>query len=472
MILVVVNRNDDILMKLKDSSPVQHISRLFTSGHERSIRAKKNIASSLLIKGISIAISFVMLPLTLNYVDSSTYGVWLTMSSIVGWFVFFDVGLTQGLRNKFAEAKAKGDEELARNYVSTTYAILTIIFTGVWLIFIIANQFIDWSEILKVSDTMQPEVTRLAIIVFTYFCLTFVLRIITTILLADQYPARSSLVDLSGQVLTLLIIILLVNTTKGSLVKLGMALCASPLLVLFAANVLFFNGKYRKYRPAISRVKMSYSKDLFNLGLKFFIIQLASIIQYQTANIIIARNFGTADVTAYNVVYKYFGIPYMIFNIFLVPFWSASTEAYQKKDLKWIKNGVKRYNQLGVVLLAGTLIMLLFSSPFYSLWLGEGKVSIAFSLSLWGFIYYNIMIFGGKYVQFLNGISALRIQFLTSIISPILYLGVVLFLIRYLHLGVYSVFIGTIIASFNGFILAPIQYHMVINRNKKGIWIK
>ncbi len=459
-------------MNLKDSLQVQHISRLFTTGHERSVRAKKNIASSLLIKGISIAISFVMLPLTLNYVDSSTYGVWLTMSSIVGWFVFFDVGLTQGLRNRFAEARAKGDEELARNYVSTTYAILAIIFTGVWIIFMIANEFIDWSRILKVSETMRSEVTLLAIIVFTYFCITFVIRIITTILLADQYPARSSLIDLSGQVLSLLMIILLVKTTEGSLVKLGIALCASPLLVLFAANLFYFNGKYRKYRPTFSRVKLFYSKDLFNLGFKFFVIQLASIIQYQTANIIIARNFGTDDVTAYNVVYKYFGIPYMIFNIFLVPFWSASTEAFQKNDLHWIKNGVKRYNQLGIVMFFGTMIMLLFSAPFYRLWLGEGKVNIAFSLSLWGFIYYNIMIFGGKYVQFLNGISALRIQFLTSIVSPVLYLGIVLLMIKYCQLGVYSVFIGTIIASFNGFILAPLQYHMVVNRKKGGIWIK
>ncbi len=162
----------------------------------------------------------------------------------------------------------------------------------------------------------------------------------------------------------------------------------------------------------------------------------------------------------------------MIFNIFLVPFWSASTEAFQKNDLQWIKNGVKRYNQLGIVMFFGTLIMLLFAAPFYKLWLGEGKVNIAFSLSLWGFIYYNVMIFGGKYVQFLNGISALRIQFLTSVFSPIIYLGVILLLIKYLQLGVYSVFIGTIIASFNGFILAPLQYHMVINRNKGGIWIK
>ena len=123
-------------------------------------------------------------------------------------------------------------------------------------------------------------------------------------------------------------------------------------------------------------------------------------------------------------------------------------------------------------MLFGTLIMLIFSASFYRLWLGEGKVSIVFSLSLWGFIYYNVMIYGGKYVQFLNGISALRIQFFTSIISPVLYLIVVLALIKYFQMGVYSIFIGAIIASFNGYILAPIQYHMVVNKGKKGIWVK
>src|SRR5690606_17501674 len=106
------------------------------------------------------------------------------------------------------------------------------------------------------------------------------------------------------------------------------------------------------------------------------------------------------------------------------------------------------------------------------LWLGEGKVSIVFSLSLWGFIYYNVMMYGGKYVQFLNGISALRIQFITSVISPLLYLVVVLVLIKYFHVGVYSIFIGAILASFNGYILAPIQYHMVVNKKKGGIWVK
>ncbi len=92
--------------------------------------------------------------------------------------------------------------------------------------------------------------------------------------------------------------------------------------------------------------------------------------------------------TAYHVVFKYFGMLYMMFNIFLTPFWSASTEAYQKNDVEWIKNGIKIYNQLNLLMLLGSIIMLLVSGSFYRLWLGEGKVTIPFILSFWGFVFF------------------------------------------------------------------------------------
>ena len=204
--------------------------------------------------------------------------------------------------------------------------------------------------------------------------------------------------------------------------------------------MFLFNGAYKHYKPKISKINFSFAKGLFSLGLKFFLISFAAIIQFQTANIIIARNFGTSDVTSYNIVFKYFGVLNMFFTIFITPFWSASTEAYQKNEIQWIKNGIKKYNQLNILMLLGGIIMLVFSDTVYRYWIGEGKVNIDFSLSLWGFIYFNVIIFGGKYVNFLNGISALRIQFISSIISPFIYLAVSLALIRYYHLGVASLF--------------------------------
>lgn len=459
-------------MSILDIEPVKFFTKFITNGHERSVRAKKNIVSSLVIKGVSIAISFVSLPITLNYVDTSTYGVWLTLSSVVAWFAFFDIGLTQGFRNKFAEARANGDDHLARIFVSTTYAILAFIFIGIWVVFLFVNHFIDWTRVLNLTATLRPDVTNLAIIVFTYFCFTFIFKVITTILLADQQPAKSSLIDLIGQAIALLIIIVLTKTTEGSLVKLGIALCASPLVALIVANVILFKGKYRKYSPSISTVKFSHARQLFNLGVMFFVIQLAAIIQYQTANIIIARNFGAADVTSYNIVYRYFGIPYMFFIIFLTPFWSASTEAFQKQDILWIKNGMKRYSQLNILIALGCLVMLVFAGSFYKFWLGEGKVDIDFVLSFWGCIYYIVMMYGAKYVYFLNGISALRIQFIASIISPFLYILTVMVLIRWLKLGVHSLYISSVVANFNAIFIAPLQYYMIMKKGKKGIWIR
>jgi O-antigen/teichoic acid export membrane protein len=445
----------------------------FSEGHERSVKAKKNILASFLIRGGSIAISLILVPLTINYINPSRYGIWLTLSSIVAWLSFFDIGLTQGLRNKFAEAKAKNDDSIAQVYVSTTYAILAIIFFSTWVIFLGCNHFLNWSKILNVSESMQSEVMMLAAIVFTYFCLSFVLKIITTILLADQRPAKSSLIDLLGQAISLIFIVILVKTTEGSLIKLGIALCVSPLIVLIGANLILFKGLYKKYRPAFAKIRFSYAKGLFNLGLIFFLIQFAGIIQYQTANIIIARNFGTGDVTSYNIVFKYFGVMNMIFTIFLTPFWSASTEAYYKNDIEWIRNGIKKYNQLNILMIIGGLVMLIFSDTVYRLWLGEGKVNISFSLSLWGFLYYNVSMFGGKYVNFLNGISALRIQFLSCIISPFLYVLIAMLLIKHYHMGVYALFIASIIANVNGFLLAPIQYYQIIvKKTKSAIWYK
>lgn len=451
---------------------LKFLNNLIIKGHERSVKAKKNIVATLFIKGLSIAISLVIVPLTINYINPSRYGIWMTIISIVGWFSFFDIGLTQGLRNKFAEAKAKGNDTLAQIYVSTTYAILTIIFFLVWIIFLIVNHYLNWASILNISENMRVEISTLAVIVFTYFCLDFVLRIITTLVLADQQPAKSSLIDVLGQVFSLIFIVILVKTTEGSLIKLGIAFCLSPIIVLIGANFYFFRGAFKKYRPRFSKIKFSYAKGLFNLGVIFFIIQVAGILQFQTANIIIAQNFSTSDVTSYNIVFKYFGILTMGFNIFLAPFWSASTEAYLTNDIKWIRNGIKKYNILNIIFLIGGLIMLASSDTVYRLWLGKGKVNIDFTLSLWGFLFVAVSLFGGKYVSFLNGISALRIQFISCTISPFLYIAVALLMIKYFQLGVYSLFIAAIIANFNGFILAPLQYYMIIIKKKKGIWVR
>ena len=115
--------------------------------------------------------------------------------------------------------------------------------------------------------------------------------------------------------------------------------------------------------------------------------------------------------------------------------------------------------------------MLIFSGFIYDIWLGKGRIEIMFNLSLWGFVYWNVVTFGGKYVYFLNGINALKLQFSSSLISPVLFLILIYIFIRQLKMGVEWIFIASIISNFNAIIIAPLQYYQIIYKKKKGIWI-
>ena len=73
-------------------------------GNRRSARAKKNIAAMFALKGVSILCQLAVVPMTINYVSKYEYGIWITISSLVAWLSFFDLGIGNGLRNKIGRA--------------------------------------------------------------------------------------------------------------------------------------------------------------------------------------------------------------------------------------------------------------------------------------------------------------------------------------------------------------------------------
>ena len=155
------------------------------NGSSRSIAIKKNIIASLFLKGISILVSLQVVPLTINYINPTRYGIWLTLSSIVAWLSYFDLGFAHGFRNRFAEAVAKGDMQLAREYVSTTYVVLSLLFSSVFLIAIVVNHFVNWSAILNVDAAYSSELNIVFGILAFFFCLNIVASIFTTMLTAN-----------------------------------------------------------------------------------------------------------------------------------------------------------------------------------------------------------------------------------------------------------------------------------------------
>ena len=449
---------------------IEYINNSLQKSSERSKKAFWNVVISIFAKGIAIICSLLIVPLTIDYVNATQYGVWLTLSSIIAWIAFFDLGLGNGFRNRFAEAKAKNDIPLAQKYLSTTYFILSIISIAVFLLIIVINKNISWSRVLNIDISYSEELQSVFAIVSLFFCINLVANIFNILLSADQKPGLASLITGLGSVISLIIIYVLTKSSSGSLVKLALYFSGIPTITLIIVSFFAFQfTSYKLYKPSFRSVDLKLVPDILNLGIKFFTIYLCMILVFQLINIVVSRELGPLAVTQYNLVYKYFNAFYSLWIIVLSPVWSAFTDAYHKNDIAWMKATIRRYEIFWCVYMVLSAIMLAVSPFFYEIWI-KGKVQLPISLSFYTMLFFNIQAISGLYMQAINGIGAVRIQFiiyfLFAVFSwPLLTVSCRLFGIN----G--ALIIPTLVYAVQA-IACKFQLSQILNNKARGIFLK
>lgn len=450
-------------------SIVWYIKFHVLSSNSRTLNIQKNIVASLLIKTISIIISLLLVPITIGFVNTVQYGVWLTLSSVIGWFTFFDLGLTHGFRNKFAEAKANNNDDLARTYVSTTYFTLIVIFVIVGTILLLVNSFVNWALILNISDSYTKELSNVFVVIIVFFCMQMVLKTMNALLSADQKPALASFIDMVGQIGVLLIIIVLVNVTVGSLLWLAYVISAIPVIVLIFFSIYFYNNRYKKYAPSFKYIKLTKCKDIMCIGGKFFIIQISWLLIFQSVNIILLHIQGPESVSIYNVVYKYFNSIIMVFSIFTTPFWSAFTEAYVKKEYEWMRNSYQKLNYLSLLFSLLVIVATLVSPIIFDLWLGE-KMKIPYVYSMAMGVYVIIMIRSNLYITLIAGMGKVLIQTIVDVFFALFSIPLLIFSCK-----IYGIVGVVFVSCFMPVVqsaLGKIQLNKILQKNAFGIWNK
>lgn len=437
----------------------------------RTLNIVKHIAVSFFYKGGAVLANFLLVPLTINYLDVENYGVWLTLSSFISWFSFFDIGLGNGLRNKFAEAKAKNDYSLARAYISTAYYTITCISTLLFLVFLIVSYFIDWTKVFNTSDQLMSDFSILMPAIIGLFCLQLIVKLISSVYLADQNHSIQVKIQFITQALSLVVIWTLTKFTESSLLIFGIIFSALPVLVLLGLNVFAFSKRFKHLKPSITLWKKKHLKDIMGIGFNFFIVQIAVLILFSTDNFIISKIFSPKEVVPYNIAFKYFSILTMVFSILVAPYWSSFTEAYVKKDFSWIKTSVNNVLKIWLIVPVALVLMFFLADWFYLIWVGEG-VNVSKILSFSMALFVLMSTFNTIFVSFINGVGKIKLQLITSIISMVINIPLSIFLAKTLNLGVSGVMFATCFSMGYSVILRPLQYYKLINNKAKGIWNK
>lgn len=441
-----------------------------TVSSSRSSLLQKNIFASFVIKGWSALIVLLLVPATLHCLGEYKNGIWLTISSLLLWIDNMDIGLGNGLRNKIAEYMAHDEFERTRSLISSTFAMLTCIIIPVLLILLLLIALTDPYWIFNASPSKVDHLDQVLMATVTLVCTSFIFKLIGNFYMGMQLPAVSNLLIALGQTLALIGTYIVLGSGSHSLMLIALVNTVSPLIIYLLAFPYTFLYKYPHLCPSLKLIKLKEAKAVIHMGVQFFIMQISSVVLFMTSNILISNLFSPTMVTPYQITYRYFSILLVIFSVICMPFWNATTDAYQKNDIAWIRNATKKLRLMTVGILICLIVMIALSDIVYAIWIDQQTV-IDLKMSIMMAAYIFILIYSMRYSYFINGIGKLRLQLIFTTAAAVLFIPLAYLTTQWTH-SIICFMIVMCMVNIPGLIVNRIQFSKLINGQAKGIWIK
>ena len=435
---------------------------------KRTALMRKNIALSFLIKGWSGVVTLLLVPVTLHCLGEYKNGLWLTISSMLIWIDNLDIGLGNGLRNQLASHLAHGDTRKARESVTCTFVMLGIIIIPIMLLAIGAAHYGDLYRFINVDHAIITNLEQVVIVSIIFVCSTFIFKFIGNFYLGLQLPAVNNLLVTIGHTLALVGTCIVYYSGSHSLMWIAVVNTCGPLAAYILAYPYTFYKRYPQLRPSWKFFNKNAVAGLFTIGIKFFLLQISGILLFMSSNILISKLFNPAMVTPYQIAYRYFTIAMMIFTIISTPYWTATTDAYERGDMTWIHQSRRRLDKILLVMTIMLAIMVAFSQPVYKVWIG-GDVQIPYLLSLLMAVYICLILFSLSYSYYLNGMGALTLQLIMTVGAAVVFIPLT-YLSTHLWNDINSVVLTMIAVNLPGLIVNMIQYKKIMNGTAIGIW--
>lgn len=439
----------------------------FIKGDRRQAAIKLNIILSGILRGLTMISSFAIIRVTIGYLAPEKFGVWMTILTITGWISNFDVGLSNGLRNKLTEAIAIGDNKKAKIYVSSSYFIFSIVILFLIIIFCIGSNFINYSKLFNVNAGMENEIKSTFICVVVLYLLTFYCSLINAVALAKQHSFILELKNLISNVSIIIACVILTITVSSNLFNFGLAYSLCTLIAAAMINFILFSGKYRDVRPSLKFIDLKEFKFLFSLGFGFFILQITYLIIFTTDNMLITQLLGPTHVTVYQVTYKYFSVITTVFNLITIPLWSAFTDAYVKKDFSFINKTLRKMIKIVQLTILISVIFAVAAKFIIKLWVGV-NLQIPNILIILMTIYIVQACWNALFSCFVNGIGRIKLQLITAVIGGVINIPLSIYFVKSAGMGVSGIILATIISLLPSSILIPIEtFGILKNQNNK-----
>lgn len=429
---------------------------------DRNHIIKKNVSWGMVFKIVGMGLSYISVPIILNYLGTDNYGVWITIFSILSWVFTFDIGVGNGLKIRLTEALTQNDVKSAQKIISTAYIIILFITVIMLILGVLGLYYINISESLNADLLEESYLQKVVLINFVFILSHFIISLYKQLLFSVHQSALVSMTNVVFQVIVLGLLLLFAPLIESSLLVLsfiyGIANIATGIIFSYA----FFN-KRKFLLPRLKYFDFSKVKSITGIGLEFFAIQICTVIIFTTDNLIIAKFLGPEEVTSYSVVNKLFQAFIILWYITSSPLSSLYIDAYLKNDITWIKNILKKLHYLFFVMIGVVFIAVLIGEFVADFWLMT-KLDYPPYLFIFFAAFVLIRIYGDLHMSFLNAIGKLRWQLYLSIIGALINIPLSILFIRTFNLGSSGVILATCVSLISLSLILPLQTHIELKK--------
>lgn len=296
--------------------------------------------------------------LLMQSLGAEQYAVYAVLGGIQGWFMLADMGVASSLQNFVSERRAKNQDY--QEYIASA-GMYSILIGGAFLLLLAVVASPLALVILKgfsfLSETDKAQSFFVVGIISIMTCIGGVAYRIWYAeqkgYLANIFPAVASLLSLAG-------IMFAAKLSADNRLFWSLTAAYSPPAAL---SIMAFARQFLasiKMAPAISKEVVWH---LARRGLKFWGFALMSTGVLQVDYLVMSQFLEPRQIVIYNFTTKIYALVFFVYGAVLSAVWPVCAEAVSREDWALVKRYIKKYSVMGIALIAGFTVFLIFFMP-------------------------------------------------------------------------------------------------------------
>jgi O-antigen/teichoic acid export membrane protein len=377
--------------------------------NERYRLALYAVCANFASRGISMLVMVMTVSLTVPYLGSERFGVWMTISSLAGMLTFMDLGVGNALTNRVAQAATNPDKCDLVKVVSGGVGFLFILAVFLVIVLSLLNLVIPWDRLIKVTSYKVQSEMQTAIRLFVVlFSLTILTTGIQRIFHGMQRGFEVHLFSVVGSMFSLIALSIAARTHAEIATLLACTMGGQIVSNIVLGTLLFRRGQL-SFSGIVLNIR-SESPNLVRVGGLFLLLQIGTMVGWGADSLIISSTLGASAVAMFSLTQRLFQFASQPLAMLNAPMWPAFADAHSRGEKKFIRTTLEK--ALLVNLIVGSLVsltILVFGEYFVGIW-AKGVVVIPFSLLAIYAVWSIFDVVTGAFATFMNGCNIVKPQ--------------------------------------------------------------